>query len=79
MIPFEELVVWQKSMNASVEVYQLTETFPQKYLYSLTSQLQRSSLSVPSNIAEGYGRNSTGDYIHFLGIARGSANEVITN
>jgi len=78
MSSFEDLQVWQKAINLATEIYKFTESFPAKYQYSLISQLQRSSLSVPSNIAEGYGRNSTGDYIQFLGIARGSVNEVIT-
>ncbi|MFM6212099.1 four helix bundle protein, partial [Planktothrix sp.] len=55
-----------------------TQQFPQRHHYTLGQQLERASISVPSNIAEGYGRNTTADYIRFLSIARGSVNEIIT-
>ena len=75
---FEDLQVWQKAIDMAEAVYRVTLTFPSQYRFSLCQQLERSSISVASNIAEGYGRRTTGEYIQFLGIARGSANEVIT-
>ncbi len=62
----------------SVSIYRLTGTFPREELYGLTSQLRRAGVSVASNIAEGYGRKSTGEYKQFLGMARGSNMEVQT-
>ena len=60
------------------EIYKITKTFPAPEMYGLTSQLRRSAVSIPSNIAEGYGRNSTNDYKRFLQIAVGSLYEVQT-
>jgi len=62
----------------SVAIYQLTSAFPREELYGITSQLRRAGVSVASNIAEGYGRGSTGEYKQFLGMARGSNMEVQT-
>lgn len=62
----------------AVALYKLTATFPREELYGLSSQLRRAGVSVASNIAEGYGRKSTGEYRHFLGMARGSNMEVQT-
>ena len=56
---YRDLVVWQKSMELITTVYAITKEFPKEKLYSLTSQIRRSAVSIPSNIAEGYGRNST--------------------
>ncbi len=78
MKTFRELVVWQKSMDLSVEIYNLTNSFPQSEEYGLSSQVRRSSVSVPSNIAEGYGRNHTKDFVRFLQIAQGSVYECQT-
>jgi len=75
---FQELVVWQKAMDLVVNVYDLVKIFPKDELYSLSAQLKRACISVPSNIAEGYSRNTTKDYIRFLYIARGSLSEVQT-
>ncbi len=75
---FRDLVVWQKSIDLVEVVYSITKQFPVDERYALTSQLKRASVSVPSNIAEGYGRHSTADYIRFLQIALGSLNEVQT-
>ena len=60
------------------EVYEISKKFPKDELYGLTSQIRRCAISLPSNIAEGYGRNSTNDYIHFLRIASGSLYELQT-
>ena len=56
---YRDLVVWQKSMELVTDVYAITKEFPKEEIYALTSQIRRSAVSVPSNIAEGYGRNST--------------------
>ena len=75
---FRELVVWQKSIDLATSVYRLTGDFPREELYGLTSQIRRCAVSVPSNIAEGQGRMSTGEFRQFLGIARGSNFELQT-
>jgi four helix bundle protein len=77
-LSFRDLTVWQRSVEVTVAVYKLTATFPKEEIFGLTSQLRRASVSVPSNIAEGYGRNSRGEYKQFLGVARGSVCEVET-
>jgi four helix bundle protein len=69
---FRDLQVWQKSIQLSVATYRLSKDFPREEIYGLTSQIRRSAISVPSNIAEGQGRLSTGEARQFLGIARGS-------
>lgn len=73
-----DLRVWQESFRLSTLVYSLTDTFPKTEQFGLTSQLRRSAISVPSNIAEGYGRGSTNDYLRFLKVARGSLFEMDT-
>lgn len=78
MNDFRELIVWQKSIDLVEKVYQITNSFPKEEVYSLTSQIKRSAISIPSNIAEGYGRRTTPDFIHFLHIARGSLYEIRT-
>ena len=78
MNSYKELSVWQKSIDLVKQVYTLTKTFPKEERYALTDQIKRAVVSIPSNIAEGNGRNSTKDYIHFLNIARGSLYEVST-
>ncbi|MFO0857289.1 MAG: four helix bundle protein [Phycisphaerales bacterium] len=73
-----DLVVWQKGMDLVTEVYRLTQKFPDAERFGLVSQLRRASVSVPSNIAEGYGRGYTADYIRFLRSSRGSLYEIDT-
>ena len=75
---YKELIVWQKGMNLTDLVYALTRKLPPEELYGLISQLRRSAISIPSNIAEGYGRGSTKDYIRFLKTSRGSLYELET-
>lgn len=75
---YKELKVWQKSMDLVERVYFLTSSFPVEEKYGLTSQIQRSAVSIPSNIAEGAGRNSNNEFRNFLGIANGSINELST-
>ena len=73
-----DLVVWQKAMDMSVQVYKLTEFFPKTEVYRLTSQITRSAVSVPANIAEGHARSTKKDYANFLAIAKGSLIETET-
>jgi len=75
---YRDLFVWQKSMALVTEVYSITRLFPKEELYGLLSQIRRSAVSIPSNIAEGYGRYSTNDYTRFLQIAIGSLYELQT-
>jgi four helix bundle protein len=75
---FRDLLVWQRSIELTAAVYRLTRDFPREELFGLTSQIRRAAVSIPSNIAEGHGRLSTGEYRQFLGIARGSNFEVQT-
>ena len=78
MRSYRDLKVWQKSMLLVSDVYLITRTFPKEEVYGLVSQIRRSAVSIPSNIAEGYGRNSTNDYIRFLQIASGALYELQT-
>ena len=75
---YKDLKVWNKAMDLTTMVYDALKTFPPKEEYGLSSQMRRSSVSIPSNIAEGYGRNSTLDYCRFLQIALGSDYELET-
>jgi four helix bundle protein len=75
---YKELNVWKKAYALCLSVYLATKSFPKSEVYGLTSQLRRASFSVPSNIAEGYGRHSTAEYIRSLRIAYGSLCEVET-
>jgi len=75
---FEDLRVWQAGMNLATTIYELTALLPASEKFGLTSQLRRAAVSVPSNIAEGWGRGSRNDYLRFLRIARGSLYEVKT-
>ena len=76
---YRELVAWQKAMDLTAEVYRITKTFPGDELYGITSQLRRAAVSVPANIAEGQGRQTTGEFRQFLGHARGSLLETETH
>lgn len=75
---FKELVVWQKAMELAKEIYALSAVFPDAEKYGLVAQIRRSAVSVPSNIAEGQGRLTKGEFKQFLGIARGSLYELET-
>ena len=75
---YKELNVWKKAYSLCLSIYHATKGFPKSEVYGLTSQLRRAACSVPSNIAEGYGRHSTADYIRSLRIAYGSLCEVET-
>jgi four helix bundle protein len=78
MKSYKELEVWKKGIDLSLLVYKLSKSFPSEEKFGLTSQSRRCSVSIPSNIAEGWGRGSTREYIHFLQIARGSLMELET-
>ena len=75
---YRDLIVWQKAMEMVTEVYRLTRSFPKEEEYGLTSQLRRAAVSVPSNIAEGHGRLTKGEFKQFLGYSRGSLLETET-
>ncbi|MBC8053528.1 MAG: four helix bundle protein [Sphingobacteriaceae bacterium] len=75
---FKELRVWQKSIDLTVEVYTALSTFPDDEKFGLISQMKRASVSIPSNIAEGAGRNSNKEFKHFLSISLGSIFELET-
>jgi four helix bundle protein len=73
---YRDLLVWQKAKSLAVHVYRVTESFPRIEIYGLTSQARRAAISVISNIAEGQGRLTSGEFLHFLGLARGSLLEL---
>jgi four helix bundle protein len=75
---YRDFIVWQKSMDLVEYTYRLTKSFPKDELFGLTGQVRRASVSVPSNIAEGFGRNSDGDFYRFLTISTGSLFEIQT-
>jgi four helix bundle protein len=76
---YRDLRVWQEGMSLAENCYGLTKAFPKAELFGMTSQIRRAASSVPANIAEGYGRDSKGDYIQFLRISQGSLKEVETH
>jgi four helix bundle protein len=78
MATYKNLIVWQKSMQLVKEIYNLCKNFPQTEIYGLTSQIKRSAVSIPSNIAEGRGRGTKKEFIQFLQIALGSTYELQT-
>ncbi|MBN1981845.1 MAG: four helix bundle protein [Chitinivibrionales bacterium] len=75
---YRDLIVWQKSMDLVVAVYEITKRFPKEEVYGLTSQIRRAVVSIPSNIAEGEGRESKNEFFRFLSISYGSLREVET-
>ena len=75
---YREFIAWQKAFDWYLDVHRATVSFPREELYGLVSQLRRSALSVPSNVAEGQGRDSTGEFLQHLGHARGSLFEAET-
>jgi len=75
---YRELLVWQKAKALAAQIYRATKQFPKPETYGLTSQIRRAAVSVPSNIAEGQGRLTSGEFRHFLGQARGSLLELDT-
>ena len=75
---YRDLLVWQKSMSLVTEVYKTTKSFSKDEIYGLTGQMRRCAVSIPSNIAEGYGRNSSSDYVRFLRMAMASLYELQT-
>lgn len=76
---YRDLLVWQASIELAVVCYSATKTFPREELYGMVSQIRRSATSVAANIAEGHGRDSTGQFIQFLRIAQGSVKELETH
>jgi four helix bundle protein len=76
---YRDLRVWQSGMEIAANVYRLTQNWPKAELYGLTAQARRAATSVPANVAEGYGRQSTGSYVQFLKIAQGSLKELETH
>ena len=75
---YRDLIVWQKSYQLCIDIYRITKDFPKEERFGLTSQIRRAAVSVPSNIAEGYGRKTTPDYIRALYVAYGSHCELET-
>lgn len=75
---FKELIVWQRAIELTTEIYHLTAAFPPSEQFGLSNQLRRASVSIASNIAEGYGRSTRGEYLQSLGYARGSTCELQT-
>jgi len=78
MASFRDLVVWQKAVQLSLAIYKMTSVFPAPEQFGLINQLRRAAVSVASNVAEGYGRSTKGEYVQFLGHARGSIFELQT-
>ncbi|MCX6174076.1 MAG: four helix bundle protein [Ignavibacteriales bacterium] len=78
MKTYKELIVWQKAINLVSIIYNNTKNFPKEEIYGLTNQIRRAAVSIPSNIAEGFGRNSKNDFKRFLRISIGSLFEVQT-
>ena len=75
---YRDIIAWQRSIELAENIYELTRILPKEELYGLSSQMRRAAVSIPSNIAEGYGRRSVNDYIRFLNIALGSSYELET-
>ncbi len=75
---YKELIVWQKSMDLADEIYRITKLLPREELFSLADQMKRSAISIPSNIAEGHGRQTSKEFKQFLSISKGSVCELET-
>jgi four helix bundle protein len=75
---YRDLIVWQKGMDLVEAAYRTTQNFPREEIYTLTSQMRRAAISIPCNIAEGQGRQTTKEFVHFLSIANGSLLELET-
>ena len=78
MGPYQNLTVWQKAMVLARDIYNVTANYPESETYGLVSQMRRCVVSIPSNIAEGYGRGTNRDLVHFLYTSLGSSNELET-
>ena len=76
---YKDLEVWQMAMTLAEDCYRLTAQFPKDEIYGMSSQIKRAAVSIPANIAEGYGRDQTGSFLQFLRIAQGSARELETH
>lgn len=68
----KDLLIWKKGIDLVLKVYELTKSFPSEELFSITNQIKRATISIPSNIAEGYGRNTEKSFSHYINISRGS-------
>jgi four helix bundle protein len=75
---YQELIVWQKAMDLTVQIYKITTKLPKEELFSLTNQMRKAAVSIPSNIAEGQARHSRKEFLQFIGIAKGSKAELET-
>ncbi len=78
MHKLNDLNIWKKAIDLSVDIYKVTSNFPEDERFGLISQMRRSAVSIPSNIAEGAGRNSDKEFTYFLGISNGSSNELLS-
>ena len=78
VLSYRDLIVWQRAMDLTDSAYDVAKAFPKEERFALTSQVQRSAVSIPSNIAEGHGRRHLGEYLHHLSIANGSLMELET-
>lgn len=76
MKDFHDIKVWHKAHNLTIKIYKITESFPREQVYGLTSQIRRAAVSIPTNIAEGCGRNTETEFARFMDIASGSASEL---
>jgi len=76
---YQDLEVWQRGMDLAEMAYKLTANFPKEEMFGMTSQIRRAATSIPANIAEGWGRNSTAEFQHYLRIAQGSLRELETH
>ena len=75
---YRDLIVWQKAMDMTESLYRIVKKLPKEETYALSDQMRRAAISIPSNIAEGFGRNSKKEYLQFLYIANGSVSELET-